>query len=173
MHIGAIHGDLHPGNIVLSGEQPRIIDFGWAKDGGDCLGSDKLREEYNNAQSIKHFAYDQKDNFAIPIDFDGEQEGYHVLWSIFSPSNPVWQVGIADPISNTLKVDDLRKPLEDGQDAKAYKILDTTFRYLSNLHRRLNKSYREERQYNEEYDRYLRKLDQGVWGLRRLALPIL
>lgn len=31
--IGAVHGDLHPGNIVIaSHNQPRIIDFGWAHD---------------------------------------------------------------------------------------------------------------------------------------------
>ena len=31
-HMGAIHGDLHPRNIVFSGEMPQIIDFGWAID---------------------------------------------------------------------------------------------------------------------------------------------
>ena len=31
--IGAVHGDLHPGNVVIASEnQPRIIDFGWAQD---------------------------------------------------------------------------------------------------------------------------------------------
>lgn len=31
--IGAVHGDLHPGNVVItSNDQPRIIDFGWAHD---------------------------------------------------------------------------------------------------------------------------------------------
>jgi len=29
-HCGAIHGDLHPKNVVLSEEIPHIIDFGWA-----------------------------------------------------------------------------------------------------------------------------------------------
>ena len=32
MYIGAVHGDLHPGNVVLTDDQPRIIDFGWARD---------------------------------------------------------------------------------------------------------------------------------------------
>ncbi len=30
-HCGAIHGDLHPKNVVLSEEEPHIIDFGWAQ----------------------------------------------------------------------------------------------------------------------------------------------
>jgi len=31
--VGAVHGDLHPGNIVITSDnQPRIIDFGWARD---------------------------------------------------------------------------------------------------------------------------------------------
>ncbi|MEZ6032014.1 MAG: phosphotransferase [Planctomycetaceae bacterium] len=31
--IGAVHGDLHPGNIIVTSDhQPRIIDFGWAHD---------------------------------------------------------------------------------------------------------------------------------------------
>lgn len=33
MHLGAIHGDLHPGNIILGEKDaPTIIDFGWACD---------------------------------------------------------------------------------------------------------------------------------------------
>ena len=31
MSIGAIHGDLHPGNVVLKEEDPHLIDFGWAQ----------------------------------------------------------------------------------------------------------------------------------------------
>lgn len=32
MYLGAIHGDLHPGNIVVAGNQrPVLIDFGWAQ----------------------------------------------------------------------------------------------------------------------------------------------
>lgn len=31
--VGAVHGDLHPGNIVITSHyDPRIIDFGWARD---------------------------------------------------------------------------------------------------------------------------------------------
>ncbi len=43
---------------------------------------DKLQEEYENSLSIKPFAYDQKDNIAIPIYFDADQKGFNVLWSI-------------------------------------------------------------------------------------------
>ncbi|MBV9125329.1 MAG: phosphotransferase, partial [Planctomycetes bacterium] len=33
MRLGVVHGDLHPGNIILrTGEPPAIIDFGWSKD---------------------------------------------------------------------------------------------------------------------------------------------
>jgi len=33
MFLGAIQGDLHPGNIVYTrGGRPAIIDFGWASD---------------------------------------------------------------------------------------------------------------------------------------------
>jgi Ternary complex associated domain 9 len=32
LHLGVIHGDLHPGNIILRDRLPAIIDFGWARD---------------------------------------------------------------------------------------------------------------------------------------------
>jgi hypothetical protein len=32
MYCGAVHGDLHPKNIVLSKRTPHLIDFGWAND---------------------------------------------------------------------------------------------------------------------------------------------
>ena len=124
----------------------------------------KLREEYDNAQQIKPYVYDQKDNFAIPIDFDDKQEAYHILWSIFSPSNPIWPLGITEPVGGSLRVTDLRTPLDEGRDNEARPILERTFEYLATLHNRLNKSYSEERRYDDEYSRYLRKLDEGEWG---------
>lgn len=33
MQLGLVHGDLHPGNVILrEGEAPAIIDFGWSED---------------------------------------------------------------------------------------------------------------------------------------------
>lgn len=125
---------------------------------------DKLRDEFDNAHSIKLFAYDQKDNFAIPIAFDDEEEGYHVLWSLFSSSDPVWPIGGADPAGGTLHVEDLRKTLELGDNESARSILDATFRLMRNLHSRLGRSFTEERQYKEEYRWYLRGLEAKVWG---------
>ncbi len=58
----------------------------------------------------------------------------------------------------------MREPLEQGEDDKAQQILDTTFRLLRNLHYRLNKAYSEDRVFGDEYLRYLRKFDDGVWG---------
>jgi len=125
---------------------------------------DKLQEEYDNARSIKPFAYDQKDNIAIPIFFDASQRGFNVLWSIFSPSDSVWPVGVVGSPSKALNVKDLRKTLEAGQDDAAQRILTTTYSLLRNLHFRLNKAYSDERVLGEEYRRYLRKLDDEVWG---------
>ena len=125
--------------------------------------SGKLREEYENSISIKPFVYDRKDDFAIPINFDDKDENFAVLWSIFSPSNPVWPVGVGESPSTSLRVDDLRNALVEGSE-DAGKILDTSFRNLRNLHLRLNRPQVEERQFGEEYQRYVRKLDEGVWG---------
>jgi hypothetical protein len=123
---------------------------------------DKLAEEYKNALSIKPFGYDQKDNLAIPIFFDPDHEGFNVLWSIFSPSDAVWPLGVSE--TSALKVKDLREPLERGENETARLILETTFRLLRNLHHRLNKAQLQERVYYEEYERYLRGLDNGLWG---------
>jgi hypothetical protein len=125
---------------------------------------DKLREEYDNAQGIKPYAYDQKDMFAIPIDFDDEQRDFTVLWSIFSPTDSIWPHGAAGEPEHALKVDDLRTPLEEGADDIALPIMESAFRLLANLHHRFNKSRTEEREFGSEYERYLRKLDEGVWG---------
>ncbi|MDA8564247.1 phosphotransferase [Mariniblastus sp.] len=125
---------------------------------------DKLREEFENSKSVKPFVYDHKDDFAIPIFFDDEQPQFHVLWSIFSPSNPIWPVGVAGSVSDSLKVDDLRNPLINGEDELARPIIESTFRLLKNLHLRLNRFKIEERKFGTEYARYLRKLDEGDWG---------
>jgi hypothetical protein len=125
---------------------------------------DKLRQEYDNARSIKPFAYDQKDNLAIPISFETNRSGFDVLWSIYSPADPSWHAGKPGSTMVKLGIEDLRKPLEDGDDAKAKPIIDATFSLLRNLHRRLNQADVEERSYSDEYKRYLRGFDDGVWG---------
>lgn len=125
--------------------------------------SRKLEEEYENSIGIKPFVYDRKDDFAIPIHFDDNDDEYSVLWSIFSPSDSVWPVGVEDSPSTSLRVEDLRSALVEGSE-DACKILETSFRRLRNLHLRLNRSRIEVRQFGEEYHRYLRKLDDGVWG---------
>lgn len=124
---------------------------------------EKLKREFTSSVSIKPFVYDRKDDFAIPIYFDDEGKEFAVLWSIFSPSNPVWPIGIDDSPSTSLRVDDLRASLVGGSD-DALKILDSVFRHLRNLHLRLNQHRIEERNFGEEYGRYLRKLDEGLWG---------
>ena len=81
----------------------------------------------------------------------------------FLSSNPFWPDGVSPPGLGALTVKDLRQPLERGEET-APQILETTFRQLRNLHYRLNKAQPEERCYFDEYERYLRKLDDGVWG---------
>jgi aminoglycoside phosphotransferase (APT) family kinase protein len=34
---GLCHGDLHPGNVIMTGEGPRIVDWGWAVRGPAAL----------------------------------------------------------------------------------------------------------------------------------------
>lgn len=55
----------------------------------DRAKSQKLGEEHENALSIKPFAYDRKDDFAIPIFFEANSCGFQILWSICSVSAPV------------------------------------------------------------------------------------
>ena len=124
---------------------------------------DKLHEEYMNSLSIKPFAYDQKDSLAIPICFDPNEQGFSVLWSIFSSNKPIWPDGVALRELSAFTVKDMRKTLERGE-TRASQILEKTFHQLRNLHHRLNKAHPEERCYSDEYKRYLRKLDDGVWG---------
>jgi hypothetical protein len=130
----------------------------------DRTKSDKLGVEYSNALSIKPFAYDQKDSFAIPIFFDQRQEGYKILWSICSPSGPIWR-GDAGPGTPTprFEVDDLRKPLVQGDNERAGATLAATFDLLRNCHTRFNTASVEERAVGQEYDWYLRELGE-IWG---------
>lgn len=130
----------------------------------DRSKSDKLAEEYRNALSIKPFAYDSKDSFAIPIHFDDRQDGYKILWSICSLSGDIWR-GATDPASHTpiFEVSDLRTPLIQGQVEVAERTLESVFNLLRNCHTRLGTARREERPFGLEYAWYLRGLGT-VWG---------
>lgn len=130
----------------------------------DRSKSDKLGEEYKNALSIKPFAYDSKDSFAIPVHFDGEQAGYKILWSICSLSGDLWR-GASDLPSQPpiFEVRDLRSPLVEGQVEIAERTLDSVFSLLRNCHTRLGTARREARSVGREYAWYLRDLG-STWG---------
>jgi hypothetical protein len=123
-----------------------------------CLAAkDKLRNEYENAKSIKPYAYDQKDSCAIPVYFDDQSGEYHVLWSIYSPASSIWpSVGQLD--SHSLVVEDFREKLTLG-DERSSDILVNTFNLLRNFHQRFGKASSDSRNLLEEYEPYLRKID--------------
>jgi serine/threonine protein kinase len=59
MYCGAIHGDLHPKNIVLSMRTPHLIDFGWAK--GDAhIAKDFVLLECNLRFMVLHADVDRE-----------------------------------------------------------------------------------------------------------------
>lgn len=130
----------------------------------DSSKSDKLVDEYKNALSIKPFAYDSKDNFAIPIFFDESRGGYKILWSICSATGSVPLVspaaGIAAP---AFEVVDLRKPLKDGDNNRAGSTFEAAFDLLHNFHRRFETATAEEVEVAKEYEWYLRGFGE-VWG---------
>ena len=132
----------------------------------DLKKGDKLKEEYDNALSIKPFAYDQKDNLAIPVHFDSDLDVFSVLWSIFSPSSPVWPVGVTDNSEDALQVSDLRDQLV-ASSKDAISTLEATFDILRNLHHRLNKASSQVRSIGDEYWKYFRKPDSDVWAAWR------
>ncbi|REJ65668.1 MAG: hypothetical protein DWQ31_17160 [Planctomycetota bacterium] len=120
----------------------------------------KLQTEYENGKSIKPFAYDQKDVFAIPFCFDEEHPAYNVLWSIFSASEPLWTEGVDQP---NLVVRDLRNLITAGDDENVKAVLSDTFKTLRNLHFPFGKVLREPRRFGEEYEWYKREFGH-VWG---------
>jgi hypothetical protein len=130
----------------------------------DRSKSNKLVDEYKNALSIKPFAYDSKDNFAIPIFFDEAQAGYRILWSICSATGSVPLIsptpGTASP---AFEVEDLRKPLWDGDNERAGLAFEAAFDLLRNCHRRFGTASTAEVDVGVEYDWYLRSLGT-VWG---------
>lgn len=130
----------------------------------DRTKSNKLGDEYKNALSIKPFAYDSKDNFAIPILFDEAQAGYRILWSICSATGSVPR---ASPASGTaspaFEVEDLRKPLSGGDNEQAGMAFEAAFDLLGNCHRRFGTASVDEVGVGVEYEWYLRELGT-VWG---------
>jgi aminoglycoside phosphotransferase (APT) family kinase protein len=127
----------------------------------------RLREEYDSAESVKA-VIKQTEHFAVPIDFDASQEDYDVLWSLFIPRQDVDPTDIEAP--SALENDDLRTPLNEGDEDSAKRILDTTFAHLRSLHLPSGAVFREGRQMEKEYRWYLRNLDswaddwRQVWG---------
>ena len=91
----------------------------------------QLADEYKNALSIKPFAYESKDHFAIPIHFDEDQGGYGVLWSVCSATGSVPRVSPEPGAAfAAFDVHDLRKPLKDADDEKAGAAIEATFNLL-------------------------------------------
>jgi hypothetical protein len=132
----------------------------------DRTKSDKLGDEYKNALSIKPFAYDSKDSFAIPIFFDETQGGYRILWSICSATGSVPRVSpISGMASPAFEVEDLRKPLSEGDNERAAAAFEAAFDLLGNCHRRFGTASVDEVALGVEYEWYLRGLG-SVWGDR-------
>jgi hypothetical protein len=165
--IGQMEGK--SGSLVLIGH------FSFAEPGSLCSHplvvktmdrnkSDKLVDEHKNALSVKPFAYDSKDNFAIPIFFDETQAGYRILWSICSATGSVPLVsptpGTASP---AFEVEDLRKPLKDADNDRAGATFEDAFDLLGNFHRRFGTASADEVEVGVEYGWYLRSLGT-VWG---------
>lgn len=120
----------------------------------------KLRDEFNNAVAVKPFAYDQKDVFAIPFRFDDLSPEFHVLWSIFSASEPSWYTGSAVP---NIVVKDLREPLKHSEEQTVKEVLTRTMSALATFHRSFGRQIVEERNIYSEYEWYLRQF--GIaWG---------
>ena len=120
----------------------------------------KLRDEFDNGLSIKPFAYDQKDVFAIPFRFDADSSGFHVLWSIFSASEPVWSGNSAEP---SIVVRDLRDPLKTNETETVKAVLSSTCTTLRNCHTSFGRQKREDRAIGSEYEWYLRGFGT-LWG---------
>ena len=124
-----------------------------------ALGS-KLRDEYKNAVAVKPFAYDQKDVFAIPFRFDDQSPEFHVLWSIFSASEPSWYTGLAVP---NIVVKDLREPLKRSDEQTVNEVLTRAMSALATFHRSFGRQFVEERNIYTEYEWYLRQFGTA-WG---------
>lgn len=122
----------------------------------------KLNDEYNNALTIRPFAYEHKDVFSIPFRKD-VQGDFDVLWSLFSASGPLWQESVlGPPTPDQWKVDDLRDPLQNNPQI-ASQVLEATYSTMRNLHVPFGRRKRDTRNVIVEYEWYLRGLGQ-IWG---------
>lgn len=134
---------------------------------------EKLRDEFECALSVKPFAYDQKDVFAMPFRFDDANASFHVLWSIFSVSATLWPDDGSAPLPkgrdlrNLIKEDDEKLLLPKGDnnrdDRPVLEAVDEVYHALRNLHIPFGNHRRENRAIGEEYDWYLRGYGK-VWG---------
>ena len=170
---GRVELHLHPLSRIgqTEGKSGSLVLFGNFK-GGDMCGDShpvvvktlakqegkNLKEEHENALSVKHFAYESRDRFALPVHFDDEHDDYDVLWSRLAPAEAPWEAEAKD----FLRVHDFREILKTGGDAE--KIMQDALSLLRGLHRRLGHPIREERRYGTEYEWYLRGLDEQKWG---------
>lgn len=145
-------------NQELPSSHPVVIKTRPVNDG------ERLREEYDNSRRIKQFAYDSKDGFAIPILFDDTQEVYHVLWSLLSCEHDAWKIATGDDGNVEPRVRDLRQSLFEGSSEKSLAIINDAFELLEPLHQRLGQACVEKRKYGDEYQWYLRGLEDGTWG---------
>lgn len=143
----------------------------------DRAKSQKLGEEHENALSIKPFAYDRKDDFAIPIFFEADRCGFQILWSICSVSAPVTKETVTGEAVPKIAIDDLRTPLKRGSDERVAKVVTSTFQLLRNFHTRAGLAFSEVAEIKSEYEPYLRNIWtssgsswgknwEGVWGAR-------
>lgn len=125
----------------------------------------KLRDEYQNGESVKPFAYDHKDVFAIPFRFDEENADYVVLWSMFSASKSLWH----GPAGPQLHIRDLRELIKENDDQGLKNVVEETFTTLRNLHMPFGKHRVERRRIGEEYDWYRRDFP-NAWGSEWMEL---
>lgn len=162
--LGCFQSSLNP-NMPAS--HPLVIKTAPADSG-------KLVTEFENALSIRPFAYDNKDVFSIPFKKD-VQDGFDVLWSLFSASIPLWTTSSTQsPDIERWRVTDLRDFLDDGkvemdsaegarQAQIAEQILNSAFSTMRNLHVPFGRRKIESRDVVKEYEWYLRGFGT-IWG---------
>ncbi len=127
------------------------------------ISSGKLKGEYDNALTIRPFAYQHKDVFSIPFRKD-EKGGFDVLWSLLSSSSPLWQAQPqATPPQRQWTVNDLRTPIQRNDVETVSQVLQRAYSTMHNLHMPFGRRTLRSLNAIGEYDWYLR--DYGKkWG---------